>query len=369
MRKKVGILTHYYHSENYGGVLQSYALCKYLNDNGVEAKQVCYNSSVKPEPLIRKLKLCASRCFDSVKESMHHASRRMINKRKEAFNSFRDCIPHTDAVYSYKTIGKVSSLFDAFVTGSDQVWHPGVINEAYLLSFTDKPRFSYAASVASDSIPDKKKPYYKVLESYTAVSVRERKAMELLPVRCDLVLDPVFLITEKAWAEAASNRMFDENYVFCYLFGDSVQAREACTAFAKKKGLKLVNIPYLKGKYRKCDDGFSDYSLCDISPNDYLSLIRHADYVLTDSFHAICFSYIFKKQFFVFNRKTKANMGSRISDVLCTLDLVNRYCEDPFDVLSADREINYDDPRPVFEELKLESYRFVDSMIKGLSNE
>ena len=62
-------------------------------------------------------------------------------------------------------------------------------------------------------------------------------------------------------------------------------------------------------------------------------------------------------------------MGSRISDVLCTLDLVNRYCEDPFDVLSADREINYDDPRPVFEELKLDSYRFVDSMIKGLSNE
>ena len=60
MYQKIGILTHYYNSANYGGVLQSYALCKYLNDHGAEAKQVCYDASVKRNPPMVKLKLFAN---------------------------------------------------------------------------------------------------------------------------------------------------------------------------------------------------------------------------------------------------------------------------------------------------------------------
>ena len=369
MQKNVGIITHYYHSENYGGLLQSYALCKYLNDNGVKAKQVCYDASVKHYTLQNKLRLFAYNCRSFVKNTAHYASNAKIKKRKKNVVSFREQIPHTETVYNYKNISEANSLFDAFVTGSDQVWHPAVINEAYLLSFTDKPRFSYAASVACDSIPEEKKQLYKVLESYSAVSVRERTAMELLPVSSELVLDPVFLLPQNEWVQVASKRLIKESYAFCYFLGGSVQAREDCAAFAKKTGLKLVNIPYLKGIYRKCDDGFGDYSLCDVSPNDYLSLILHADYIFTDSFHAICFSYIFKKQFFVFNRKTKANSGTRINDILFTLDLENRCCGDSFNDAVIDNPINYDEPRPVFEELQQSSLRFINSMIKGLTNE
>lgn len=369
MHKNVGIITHYYHSENYGGLLQSYALCKYLNDNGVKAKQVCYDSSVKRYTLKKRLKLSAYRCLSFVKNAAHPASRAKINKRKKAVVSFREQIPHTETVYHDNNISEANSLFDAFITGSDQVWHPAVINKAYLLSFTDKPRFSYAASVASDVVPDDKKPYYKVLASYAAVSVRERSAQQLLPVSSELVLDPVFLLSESAWEQTASKRLVEERYAFCYFLGDSVQAREACRAFAEKNGLRLVNIPYLKGSYRKCDDGFGDCSLCEVSPNDYLSLILHADYVLTDSFHAICFSYIFKKQFFVFNRKTKANSGTRIKDILLTLNLENRCCGDSFDEGFVNQPISYDEARPVFEELRQGSFRFINAIIKGLTNE
>lgn len=369
MHKNVGIITHYYHSENYGGLLQSYALCKYLNGNGVNAMQVCYDSSVQRYTLKKRLKLSAYHCLRFVKIAAHPASRAAIKQRKKAIVSFREQIPHTETVYHDNNISEANSLFDAFITGSDQVWHPAVINKAYLLSFTDKPRFSYAASVACDAIPDEKMPYYKVLASYAAVSVRERSAQKLLPVSSKLVLDPVFLLSENAWEQLASKRLLEERYAFCYFLGDSVQTREACKAFAEKNGLRLVNIPYLKDSYRKCDDGFGDCSLCKVSPNDFLSLILHADYVLTDSFHAICFSYIFKKQFFVFNRKTKANSGTRIKDILFTLHLENRYCGDSFDGASVDLPINYNEARPVFEELKQDSLRFINAIIKGLTNE
>lgn len=366
MYQKIGILTHYYNTVNYGGVLQSYALCKYLNDHGAEAKQVCYDASVKRNPPMVKLKLFANHCIALCKSATHPAAQVKINRRKKAFSDFRDRIPHTDEVYTYRNIREASSLFDAFVTGSDQVWHPSVINEGYLLTFSTKPKFSYAASVACDVIPNDRLPYYQAaLGSFSAVSVRERNAQTLLPVSTELVLDPVFLLSESEWVQTASERLIDEDYVFCYFLGDSTEVREAAASFARKKKLKLINIPYLKDSYRACDEGFGDYIPSDVSPTDFLSLILNSSYVFTDSFHAICFSFLFQKQFFVFGRKTKANSGSRISDILLTLDLEDRYFTNPSEVLTINQEIDYEAPRPIFDALKQSSVSFVNSMLEG----
>lgn len=45
---RIGIITHYYKSLNYGGVLQAYALCRYLSEQGYEAQQICYDRSKDP---------------------------------------------------------------------------------------------------------------------------------------------------------------------------------------------------------------------------------------------------------------------------------------------------------------------------------
>ena len=59
MRKRIGIITHYYKSTNYGGTLQAYALCYYLNKNGYDAKQICYCREDNPFD-IKKLSLKGS---------------------------------------------------------------------------------------------------------------------------------------------------------------------------------------------------------------------------------------------------------------------------------------------------------------------
>jgi hypothetical protein len=358
---KIGIVTHYYNSTNYGGILQSFALCKYLNENGCDAKQICYDTSKRSKGL--QLKRFLAFHWIQLKNLSHPKAFLMIRKRKKSFQAFRKSIPHTTTVFSDENLFKVNSLFDVFLTGSDQVWHPAVINKGYSLSFCDKPKYSYAASIAADEIPaDKKQFYDEFVKSFLAVSVRERNAQKLISVETQLVLDPVFLLSEDEWDKVVSKRLVDEDYVFCYFLGDSQEARNATVDFAHKKNLKVVNIPYLKNYYRKCDQ-FGDYSLSGVSPNDFLSLIKNARFVITDSFHAICFSFIFKKQFLVFNRKAKSNMGTRIGDILFTLDLQNRYCMKPNDILSTNlEEIDYTKTRAVFESMKLASIEFLNSI-------
>ena len=40
--KRVGIITLYHESTNYGGNLQAYALCKFLRNNDVTAEQISF---------------------------------------------------------------------------------------------------------------------------------------------------------------------------------------------------------------------------------------------------------------------------------------------------------------------------------------
>ena len=61
----------------------------------------------------------------------------------------------------------------------------------------------------------------------------------------------------------------------------------------------------------------ADYSL--EGPEVFLSLILHADFVVSNSFHAVAFSVIFQKQFTVFNRFEKIN--TRMRDVVTLLGI------------------------------------------------
>ena len=42
-KKRIGIVTMYYNSTNYGGLLQAYSLTMYLNNHGYDAKQIVYD--------------------------------------------------------------------------------------------------------------------------------------------------------------------------------------------------------------------------------------------------------------------------------------------------------------------------------------
>lgn len=348
---KLGIITHYYKNINYGGVLQAFALCKALENMGFEAEQIAFDKSpympVKNSSFKKKLnnifcqpmvilKTLPVFVLNFLKRKRLSFLLRNIKYRENAFEEFSKIIPHSKEVYNSDTIVNAEKEYDAFITGSDQVWNPKWYYPAYMLSFvsSNKPKISYAASLSARKLSEEQKQAYKKdLADYKAISVREKNAVELLkdiaPVQVECTLDPTLLLSRDDWNEVCSDRVIKQDYVFCYFLGHEKNQRVIAEKFAKSKKLPIVTLPYMVNGYNKNDRFFGNIKRYDISPFQFVSLIKHAKYIFTDSFHAAVFSGIYEKEYFVFGRDGNEEMGTRIETLMALLKSENRFCNTP----------------------------------------
>lgn len=338
---KIGILTHFHNSTNYGGVLQAYALCKYLNDRGYSAEQILYkhhaikvcNSQVTYKDLFKKFKLRLT------KELYRRKNADIRKKMESAFKTFRESVPHTKHAYTIDTVGAIADDYDVLIAGSDQVWNPIWYDPAYMLHFASKHtrKLSYAASIGINVLDDKQKQIFcNHLCDFEGISVREQSAADILsPLigkEVNVCVDPTLLLTKNEWDEIASKRKIKEEYAFLYFLGDDMRSRKAAELFAAQKGLKVITIPDLSGKYRKIDRKINAEYVDGATPEDFISLIKHAEYIFTDSFHACVFSILYNKNFFVFQRPGKINMESRIYNLMELFECQERFFVDDYNV-------------------------------------
>ena len=304
---RIAIFTHYYLSNNYGGNLQAYALCKVLEDLGHEADQVCYlrNTNVKQSMIFRMKKRLKSSIKNATIILYDKNFFKNIDMRKRAICVFnQESIPHTNKVYDDTCISLLNEEYDFFITGSDQVWHPNVLCSGYLLEFCDSPskKISYAASIATNKIDlQSENRLKKALSSFSHISTREQDSVSLLSemgIRdCEWVLDPTLLLTSEEWRKTAQPFKIEKDYVLTYFLGDNEQSRQNALEYAKRNGLLLVSLPFLLNSYRKCDRGYGDIQLYAVSPEQLLYLIDHSKAVFTDSFHATVFSILLSTPF------------------------------------------------------------------------
>lgn len=354
---KIGILTHYYNSVNYGGNLQAYALCRVLQTMGHEPQQLqidlsrSYRNLLAPKKSLKQTlknlaRLPARLLLPKYRKKWQaqQATRQRLQAQFAHFN--RQLIPHNEAVYTPKNIRSSLPHYDVFVTGSDQVWNPIWYFPPFFLDFVPAgvPKLSYAASIGQSSLSAAVKERYRThLQTFIGVSVRERDGVSLLedlsPVKPQWVLDPTMLLTEAQWAEIAAPAQLDSPYVFCYFLGNDPAMRKAAADYAAAKGLTLVTIPNATGLQNTNDENFGDIRLPDPSPEEFLGLIQRADLVFTDSFHATVFSLLFRRQFATFPRQ--GHGSSRITSLLQLFDAQNRFCPPDLDRLPP---INYDAP-------------------------
>ncbi|MDY3929415.1 MAG: polysaccharide pyruvyl transferase family protein [Clostridia bacterium] len=325
---KIGIITHYYKSKNYGGNLQAYALCKVLHKLGYQAEQISFFRT-------KNIKCKISDFYHNINILKNLSVYRSLKLRAKAIITFNlNSIPHSK-VYTEKNIVNSVNDYDAFITGSDQVWHPSAYCPAYLLDFVPsfKTKISYAASVAANVLPDEvKKKFKESFETFNAISVREESSVNLLKdiTSCDVAvtLDPTLLLTKDEWIDISEKHSMKEKYVFCFFLGNDIKSRKLAFEFSKKHNLKIVTLPHLLGSVRNCDINFGDYLLYDVSPGMFLSLIKDAEYVFTDSFHASVFSLIFEKEFFVFYRNGFKSMETRIYSLVDIFEVEEHFCND-----------------------------------------
>lgn len=370
--KKIGIISLYHNSRNYGGLLQAYALTQVLSKMGFDAEQIDYDNSNKSFWTIIK---------DAVKKMVRHSEKSElqndqlasidISARNKCLDSFRmDEIKHSKA-YNNLSIKETVKLYDIFICGSDQIWNY-YFNNVYFLSFVpdNKMKISYAASMEGGIKKQKVHDWIiKQINRINYVSVREKELIDVLSAtknEVKYVLDPTLLLSEEEWGRKCAPIKTTERYILSYFLGNNVAQRKVTEQFAKKHGLKIYTIPFLNPTNTSADKNFGDKQLIEVGPYELLSYIKNAEYIFTDSFHVTLFSNLFKKEFFVFSREGKPNMSIRITSLLRIFSTEERFIngavDDIIEHLCSLNEIAYDFSE--YYQLRDESLKF---LIQALS--
>ena len=353
---KIGILTHYYRSLNYGGMLQAYALAMYLRRNGFDAEQISYAFSSEPflkasrpvarVPLPKPRARFIRRVWDSLRYRLYEKPRlafyedyrrNLIPLRAESFAAFQNLVPHSDLAFDSNTIVSAVDHYDCLITGSDQVWNFDWFNPAFFLDFPDcrAQRLAYAASAGRSEFPEEEAAYLRqTLSHFDTISVREADLAESLNrlLKTNMIetaVDPTLLLSAGEWSALASSRLVKKPYLFCYFLHNDIKLVKLAQAFAWNKRLKIVTIPFPGIEYNDADIRFGTHRMDAAGPKDFLSLVLHADYVLTDSFHASVFSLIFNKPFFAFPRSDATGMSSRLKTLTELFGCPERFCTVP----------------------------------------
>lgn len=375
--KKVGIITFYHNSHNYGGLLQAYALCQAIKSCGYDAEQITFNrkGSTKGDSQ-SKLKFSVS----GIKAYLRNTKCQLLTKflqkkfdeRMAGFHEFRCSIPHSKE-FTSSTIAESNELYDIFVTGSDQVWNPMYLLPEYLLGFVNgHPKFAYAVSLSQKSLTSEQESLFATcVADYVGVSLREsdnaKQFCEIYP-NTKWVLDPTLLLTQEEWDAIASPRLIKEKYLFCYFIGLNKDSRKMAKQYAKAHGLTLVSIPHFNNVWTRADSHFGDRKLYKVSPNDWISLIKNAECVFTDSFHATVFSNIFKKDFFVFNREHTGIMNNRIFSLLGLFERTERFIDTTEKMslthLDSLGSVDYTEEMNAFSNMRRESWAYLEDCLQ-----
>lgn len=367
---KIGILSLYYKNHNYGGQLQAYALCSYLNSkDSIECEQVSYNYKCNQ---IKKIGL-KQKLFSMYVKTIQNSVVKGLAQRTRKFEEFEHSIPHSKE-YDSLTIDECNSLYDLIIAGSDQVWNTQYTDDTYFLTRFDKEkRCSYAASFGRNNLKELHgSKYIQYLKEFSFLTVREENAQTFLKEEgiedCHIVCDPTMLLSTTFWEKQAIIPEVGSDDLFVYLLGDSEENRKKIRAFANRHNLKIVYIPHVHFCYQKKDAGFADYEVFDAGPREFLGLIKNAKFIITDSFHCCLFSVLFQKSFWAIDRGGKINLNNRIISLLNVVGLQERLVND-LDVMGLNQINSYSHIFDKIEVYRQQSISLLDSMLKQRMNQ
>lgn len=314
---------------NHGASLQEYALLRFLNNRGYDAVTINY----QPDYLANNYKLFKVPLVYNNKGLIYRLayvlaklpSKLETLSRYRKFESFTErYIPSTKQMYKdNEELKLLVPDADVYICGSDQIWNTLFTNgrdKAFYLDFAPKDalKISYAASFATSKIENGLEQFVKnQVQKLDAVSVRESSAVKILQelgIESKQVLDPVFLLDKEHWVNKFIEKEQKlDKYVFVYDFDNNEAIKAYATHLSKKYKLKIYSTNKLS---------YADKSFWNEGPIKFLNLVFNAEFVLTNSFHALAFSLIFEKQVFVFNRSTSIN--TRMFDLLSLFNLTYR---------------------------------------------
>ncbi len=332
---------------NYGAILQAYATQITFSKYG-DVEIINYNNRH------------ASRSFDLIRISASiHGVMGTIKDvlrffpRRRAIRKFRQFISNnvvqTSAYKASELMRGLAGTYDVYVAGSDQIWNPGcvssnkVLDDIYFLGFTpgNSRKISYASSIGGHKFSAAEELLVKkYLRKFGSISVREKSTQVylqgLLGKPVQHVLDPTLLLDKTEWLRVAglgSEVIPDERYILLYTVPKVPLIKKVVEKFSKKFRIKVVAI----------DQGLTtgvkvDRQIRDAGPKEFLKLFACAEFIVTDSFHGVCFSINFERPFVAVSSKAHSN---RIESLLNLVGLEDRLIDNELQIKDIKIEHSY----------------------------
>lgn len=388
--KKLGILTLVFF--NYGTRLQSYALCKaiekikpsslpfeVINIEGIWSEKVVNKKKLlincvsyyKTKSIKKIFYLIKWRIEDWLIKKKDHSEEEA--KRIKKFSSLIRKIPYSREKYTCTDIRNgVLNKYSAILVGSDQVWNGIKVpcQDIYMLDYFNGKGLSYAASFGLKTIPQKQfNNYQHRINRFDKLLVREEDGVELCKTLgrndAECVLDPTLLLSKEEYQTLISHdELIHENFILVYSLNYSYQIYNQADKFAKKNNCRMVIL-----KRSFCPPKASVYpnaiQLYEVSPEEFLWLIHNAKCIITNSYHAMLFSIIFNKNFYLYLDKCDEE-NSRMLSLSKICHLSNRIVWE-FDTLPlTNYDIDYTPVNTIIEYHRQKSMNLLQQAVNSI---
>lgn len=332
--KTFGIVSYniYCNFTNYGSALQSWALSQAVNrlgGNKYRSMLVDYCPQVlKDKDPLNPFK----NMWDKDEQSRRLCEMTLpaIRENYKKFDRFyRECFLRTRGSYTAENFEMLPQAegVDGFICGSDTIFcieEFGGFDDGYFANYPCMRRLPSVAYAASFGDANFDETTYAVLnerlQNFRAIGLREDRMVPYVQAHTQVpvsqVWDPTLILPAEAYAPITGERQVEGDYLLLYTRRYNEDMERYAEMLAQKNGWKIVEISLRatnaeKGHIMRYDAGVEEF----------LSLVKHAKYVVTNSFHGIIFSTQFKTPFTAFSRE---QCGNKIDELLTRMGVSSR---------------------------------------------
>lgn len=333
MSGKVGIITLY--EDNFGSILQAFSTYKYIESLGLECDILNINSYSNIFNKILKIPSILHKCLRYRDYFNDRRNIRVISQKerkllsqntKNRMNQFVNDVFRIKMVNIFE-LDHINNNYDFFLTGSDQVWN-GYYDYRFLRFADKEKRIAFAPSFGGGVKDYYRKEIKRGIEGFDVLSIREESGIQIIKELTgrDAVrlADPTLLLSKEEWENFAKHGMKRSNYILLHFLNKpSSLAIATINSYLKEHNCFLYGICNKYADY----DQFNKYEFLDIDPIDYVSLVKNADFVFTDSFHSTLFSLNLETAFLTFERQYLHGnpQSSRIIDLLNRVNMQEHF--------------------------------------------
>lgn len=341
---KIGILTFHW-AANYGAVLQAYALQQALKSLGANVEIIDYYPASYKKNILYAFKT----------KHINHIHRRIIEVRKEKIIELfrKDNLKRSRYYKSDNELKQLLGEYDCIICGSDQIWNESFYKygehgktAVYFLDFLNNKtiKASYAASFGTTKYnTELLSEIRQYLSDFDYVSVREQTGVEILKeigIDACVVADPT-LLHDKTLYEKFTKGSINDKCAFTYMLHGKYKDAQSLVKYARNNGFTISNCGI-------------------IGVEEWLSNIHNSGLVITNSFHGVAFSVVFRKPF-VAIMINGSGMNDRIVTLLARLGLTDRIYSGDNSII--DKKIDWESVNGRLEKLKNIGYDYLRQIV------